>query len=86
LPRVPGSAAEFYQRALEYRECGNLRQAERRCRQALYLDSGHVPALELLDALWRLHPSARLRRALQARIRRIRKAELGAESPVEELA
>ncbi len=70
--RTVGTATELYQRALEYSQCGNLRQAERRCRQALYLDPSYVPALELLYALWQVHPSARLRRALQARIRRIR--------------
>jgi chemotaxis protein methyltransferase WspC len=72
LERAAGTATEFYQRALEYSQCGNLRQAERRCRQALYLDPSYVPALELLYSLWQVHPSARLRRALQVRIRRIR--------------
>ena len=70
--RVPSTAAEFYRRALEYSDSGNPRQAERRCRQALYLDPSYVPALELLYVLWQMHPSARLRRALQARIRRLR--------------
>ena len=74
LQQAAGTAVEFYQRALEYSECGNLRQAERRCRQALYLDPSYVPALELLYTLWQMHPSARLRRALQARIHRIRTA------------
>ncbi len=73
--RVPCTAAEFYGRALEYNESGNARQAERRCRQALYLDPSYVPALELLYVLWQMHPSARLRRALQARIRRLRSIE-----------
>ncbi len=73
--RVPSTAAEFYRRALEYSDSGNPRQAERRCRQALYLDPSYVPALELLYVLWQMHPSARLRRALQARIRRIRSIE-----------
>ena len=80
--RVPTTALEFYERALEYRESGNLRLAERRCRQALYLDPSYVPALELLCALWQMHPSARLRRALQARIRRIRGGP--SESPMRE--
>jgi chemotaxis protein methyltransferase WspC len=70
--RDPSTAVDFYMRAMEYHECGNLRQAERRCRQALYLDPGYLPALELLHALWQVHPSGRLRRALQARIHRIR--------------
>lgn len=80
--RVPTTAIEFYERALEYRESGNLRQAERRCRQALYLDPSYVPALELLYGLWQVHPSARLRRALQARIRRIRGGQ--SDGPVRE--
>jgi chemotaxis methyl-accepting protein methylase len=80
LPRVEQeqhstSATEYYQRAVEYSRCGNLRQAERRCRQALYLDPCHVPALELLYTIWRVHPSARLCDALEARIRRVRSGE-----------
>jgi chemotaxis protein methyltransferase WspC len=86
LDRPSGSAAEYYRRAVEYTECGNLRQAERRCRQALYLDPGHVAALELLDSLWRVHPSARLRRALQARIQRLRGALPNALARGKELA
>jgi chemotaxis protein methyltransferase WspC len=69
-PDLP--AVEFYRRAMEYKERGNLRQAERRCRQALYLAPGYLPALELLQSLWQVHPNARLRRALSARILRVR--------------
>jgi chemotaxis protein methyltransferase WspC len=70
---VPDSPAiRFYRRAVEYKERGNLRQAERRCRQALYLAPGYLPALELLHCLWQVHPNARLRRALAARILRVR--------------
>jgi len=65
-------ALEFYRRALEHHEQGSDRLAERRCRQALYLAPGYLPALELLQILWRLHPSMRLRRALSARILRAR--------------
>jgi chemotaxis protein methyltransferase WspC len=68
----PETAAEFYRRALEYKEHGNDRQAERRCRQALYLAPGYLPALELLQTLWHMHPNPRLRRALTARILRVR--------------
>ena len=58
---------------LEYKERGNDRQAERRCRQALYLAPGYLPALELLQTLWHtMHPNPRLRRALTARILRVR--------------
>ncbi len=83
LERVPSTAAEFYQRALEYSDSGNPRQAERRCRQALYLDPTYVPALELLYVLWQMHPSARLRRALQARIRRLRSIERECDASLE---
>jgi chemotaxis protein methyltransferase WspC len=71
---IAPSAAEYYCRALEHHEHGNDRQAERRCRQALYLAPGYLPALELLEKLWRLHPNLRLRHALTARIRRVRSA------------
>lgn len=84
--RIPTTALEFYERAVEYSESGNLRQAERRCRQALYIDPSYVPALELLYALWQMHPSARLRRALQARIRRIRAGQSDGAVREKELA
>jgi tetratricopeptide (TPR) repeat protein len=67
---VPTTAAEFYRRAREHYGLGNLRQAERRCRQALYLAPDYLAALELLQNLWQLHPNLRLRRALRERIRR----------------
>lgn len=69
---APTTADEFYRRALEHKDRGNVRQAELHCRQALYLAPGYLPALELLQALWHLHPNARLRRALKARIQRVR--------------
>lgn len=68
----PMTAVEFYRRAFELKERGNAGQAERRCRQALYLSPGYLPALELLQTLWHLHPNGRLRRALKARIQRVR--------------
>jgi chemotaxis protein methyltransferase WspC len=78
-------AIEFYRRAMEYKERGNLRQAERRCRQALYLAPGYLPALELLEFLWQVHPSARLRGALSARILRVR-SEIGSLAGLTPLA
>jgi hypothetical protein len=57
---------------LEHQQHGELRRAERRCRQALYLDPKYLPALELLEKLWSQHPNLRLRRALEARILRHR--------------
>lgn len=67
---TPAGAAEFYRRARDHYNRGNLREAERRCRQALYLAPAYLPALELLQSLWQLHPNLRLRRALRERIRR----------------
>lgn len=62
----------LYQRALDDQKHGDLRRAERRCRQALYLDPKMLPAMELLESLWREHPNLRLRKALGARIMRSR--------------
>jgi chemotaxis protein methyltransferase WspC len=69
---VPSAAADYFRRAHEHYGLGNLREAEYRCRQALYLDPGFLSALELLEDLWKLHPNSRLRRALCERIRRAR--------------
>lgn len=66
------TVTELYQRALHHQQSGNLRSAERRCRQALYLAPGYLPALELLQSLWNHHPNQRLRHALTARILRTR--------------
>lgn len=66
------TADEFYRRAVDCMERGNARQAERRCRQALYLAPAHLPALEMLERLWHLHPNPRIKRALSARIERVR--------------
>jgi chemotaxis protein methyltransferase WspC len=69
---APATADALYQRALQHQQHGDLRKAEHRCRQALYLDPKYLPALELLETLWLQHPSIRLRRALAARIDRSR--------------
>jgi chemotaxis protein methyltransferase WspC len=68
------SAASFYQSALQHHVNGDPRKAERRCRQALYLDPTYLPALELLATLWIQNPNSRLRRALELRILRNRLA------------
>ena len=73
------SAEQYYVRARESQRVGNVRLAERRCRQALYVDPDFLPALELLDTLWHSSVSARLRRALAARIHRSRNAPNPAE-------
>lgn len=75
IPETPvqtETAVEFYRRAVECMERGNTRQAERRCRQALYLAPSYLPALEMLQSLWHSHPNGRLQRALSARIQRVR--------------
>jgi chemotaxis protein methyltransferase WspC len=66
------AAAGLFQRALEYRQRGELAKAERRCRQALYLAPDLLPALELLQILWSEHPNLRIRRALRDRVLRHR--------------
>ena len=74
VEQVSRTAADLYLQAVDHREHGNLRKAERRCRQALYLEPGHLAALELLETLWRQQPNVRMRRALVARIVRTRLA------------
>jgi chemotaxis protein methyltransferase WspC len=72
-PSAPANpAGELLTRALEHRQRGELLRAERRCRQALYLDPNLLPALELLQSLWSENPNLRLRRALRDRILRHR--------------
>ena len=79
---ILSTAAGLYQRALDDQQHNDLRKAERRCRQALYLDPKFLPALELLETLWREHPNLRLRHALSARISR-RRNELPPPETVE---
>jgi len=69
------TAEALYQRALHHQQQGNLRSAERRCRQALYLAPTYLPALELLQTLWHQQPNQRLRHALTARILRTRESQ-----------
>jgi chemotaxis protein methyltransferase WspC len=69
---VAGPAVSLYQAALLDQQHGDYRKSEKHCRQALYVDPGFLPALELLASLWIRHPSLRLRSALQARIERNR--------------
>jgi hypothetical protein len=72
------AAIDLLTRALEHRQRGELAKAERRCRQALYLEPNLLPALELLQSLWSEHPNLRLRRALRNRVLRNRLAKLSA--------
>lgn len=71
-PAAPVTAADFYRSAVRHHAHGDLRKAEHRCRQALYLAPGYLPALELLQKLWHAHPSERVRKALEVRIHRVR--------------
>jgi chemotaxis protein methyltransferase WspC len=63
---------DFYRRAQELYQQDDLRQAERYCRKALYLQPSHVPSLELLEQLWRNEPASRRSRALTERLGRAR--------------
>jgi chemotaxis protein methyltransferase WspC len=89
-PSDPTStASDLLKRALEHRQRGELAKAERRCRQALYLDPNLLPALELLQLLWDQNPNLRLRRALRDRILRNRLArpiEPASAEPLKETA
>jgi chemotaxis protein methyltransferase WspC len=78
IPASSSGAAELYQSAIHHKEHGNLRKAERRCRQALYLEPGFLPALELLQQFWLEHPRRRLHLALSERIVRARAAAANA--------
>jgi chemotaxis protein methyltransferase WspC len=72
VPAAENTAETLFRRALQSQAAGNVRLAERRCRQALYLDPAYLPALELLNSLWHSTASTRLRRALEQRIHRMR--------------
>ena len=74
-PTQADTAETLYNRALHHQQQGNLRSAERRCRQALYLVPTYLPALELLQTLWHQQPNQRLRHALTARILRTKESQ-----------
>lgn len=74
-PPRTSSADDLFARAVADQRLGDLRRAERRCRQALYLEPNMLPALELLESLWKHNPNFRLRRALGERIQRQRSLE-----------
>jgi len=66
---------DFYRRAQELYAQDDLRQAERCCRKALYLQPSHLPALELLAELWGNEPTSRRSRALSDRLGRAREQQ-----------
>jgi len=69
---APKEPADFYRAAVELYEKEELRASERYCRKALYLEPALVPALELLEQLWRNEPVSRRQRALAERLQRAR--------------
>jgi chemotaxis protein methyltransferase WspC len=65
---------DFYRRAQELYNQDDLRQAERYCRKALYLQPSHLASLELLAELWSNEPVSRRSRALTERLGRARRS------------
>jgi chemotaxis protein methyltransferase WspC len=68
----------LYRNALTAFLATNEREAERLCRQALYLDNNHLPSLELLAKIKRPNITTRMQQALKARLKRHRIATEGA--------
>jgi len=64
----------LYRTALEAYLRAEEREAERLCRQTLYLEGDHLPSLELLAKIHRPHASGRMQLALHARLKRHRTA------------
>jgi chemotaxis protein methyltransferase WspC len=65
---------------------GRWDEAERLCRQALYLDSSHLPSLELLSRIWAPRMPERFRYALEVRIRRHRSSDMHASTFADDAA
>jgi len=72
--RLLADANEIYRKALRAFLRGEEREAERLCRQTLYLEEDHMPSLELLSRINRPHASNRMQLALRARLKRHRDA------------
>jgi len=66
--------ADLHRDAYEAYCRGEEREAERLCRQTLYLETDHLPSLELLAKIHRPHASPRMKLALHARLKRHRTA------------
>ena len=64
--------ADVYRDAYEAYCRGEEREAERLCRQTLYLETDHLPSLELLAKIHRPQASPRMKLALHARLKRHR--------------
>jgi len=67
----------LYRHALEAYLRTEEQEAERLCRQTLYLEGDHLPSLELLAKIQRPHTPARIQLALRARLKRHRTAAEG---------
>jgi len=67
----------LYRHALEAYLRAEEREAERLCRQILYLENDHLPSLELLAKIHRPQASNRMQLALHARLKRHRTASQG---------
>jgi chemotaxis protein methyltransferase WspC len=67
----------LYRSALTAFLATNEREAERLCRQALYLDNNHLPSLELLAKIKRPNLTTRMQQAFRARLKRHRVAAEG---------
>ena len=63
---------DVYRNAYEAYCRGEEHEAERLCRQTLYLETDHLPSLELLAKIHRPHASPRMKLALHARLKRHR--------------
>jgi chemotaxis protein methyltransferase WspC len=72
---------DVYRDAYEAYCRGQEREAERLCRQTLYLDNDHLPSLELLAKIHRPQASPRMKLALHARLKRHRTATAAKGGP-----
>jgi chemotaxis protein methyltransferase WspC len=68
------NVTELYRQAIQAYLGGNEHESERLCRQTLYLETDHMPSLELLTKIKRPHASNRMKLALHARLQRHRDA------------
>ena len=68
------NVTELFRKAIQAYLAGNERESERLCRQTLYLETDHMPSLELLTKIKRPHASNRMELALHARLQRHRDA------------
>ena len=75
------SITDIYRNAWEAYCRGEEPEAERLCRQTLYLETDHLPSLELLAKIHRPHASPRMKLALHARLKRHRTAAAAKGGP-----